>query len=65
MDLFRPGAVGHGGALVSDGGPGGLLHRAVGLRPGVRTGRARPCPMEKPNDLGRFQAFQAQVLSKL
>lgn len=38
MDVFGPGAAGHGSALVLDGGPRSLLHWAVSLRPGLCTG---------------------------
>lgn len=38
MDIFGPGAAGHGSALVLDGGPRSLLHWAVSLRPGLCTG---------------------------
>lgn len=38
MDVFGPGAAGHGSALVLDGGPRSLFHWAVSLRPGLCTG---------------------------
>ena len=38
MDIFGPGAAGHGSALVLDGGPRSLLHWAVSIRAGLCTG---------------------------